>query len=239
MKIMIDDVKLHLLLEQKKEFIGKNVVWDSLLSAISFLVSVLLASYEDFLGIPGIIFKTIFVLLGVFFTAKSLKDIYDSKKNNYSYEDLLRDINKLNEIAHGHSIVLVKDTFRKFPNRFLVYDDKRWECLLFLKYKQNPDIESFIRNRISSELKIEPQDMDLSYLGQRIHEKYSESAKKNKVYCHRFYMASIRNYPEEMRKDSFQCDGKEYRWMTLDELEQDDNVRKKNSDILNYVKEMA
>lgn len=52
-------------------------------------------------------------------------------------------------------------------------------------------------------------------------------------------MASIRNYPEEMRKDSFQCDGKEYSWMTLDELEQDDNVRKKNSDILNYVKEMA
>ena len=52
-------------------------------------------------------------------------------------------------------------------------------------------------------------------------------------------MASIRNYPEGMRKDSFQCDGKEYSWMTLDELEQDDNVRKKNSDILNYVKEMA
>ena len=236
---MIDDVKLNLLLEQKKEFIGKNVVWDSLLSAISFLVSVFLASYENFLGIPGIVLKTIFVLLGVIFTAKSLKDIYDSKKNNYSYEDLLRDIDKLNEMAHGHSIVLVKDTFRKFSNRFLVYDDKRWECLLFLNYKQNPDNESFIRNRISSELKIEPQDIDLSYLGQRIHEKYSESAKKNKVYCHRFYMASIRNYPEEMRKDSFQCDGKEYRWMTLDELEQDDNVRKKNSDILNYVKEMA
>ena len=236
---MIDDVKLNLLLEQKKEFIGKNVVWDSLLSAISFLVSVFLASYENFLGIPGIVLKTIFVLLGVIFTAKSLKDIYDSKKNNYSYEDLLRDIDKLNEMAHGHSIVLVKDTFRKFSNRFLVYDDKRWECLLFLNYKQNPDNESFIRNRISSELKIEPQNIDLSYLGQRIHEKYSESAKKNKVYCHRFYMASIRNYPEEMRKDSFQCDGKEYRWMTLDELEQDDNVRKKNSDILNYVKEMA
>ena len=87
-------------------------------------------------------------------------------------------------MAHGHSIVLVKDTFRKFSNRFLVYDDKRWECLLFLNYKQNSDNESFIRNRISSELKIEPQDIDLSYLGQRIHEKYSESAKKNKVYCH-------------------------------------------------------
>lgn len=31
MKILIDDVKLNLLLEQKKQFIGKTIVWDSVL----------------------------------------------------------------------------------------------------------------------------------------------------------------------------------------------------------------
>lgn len=36
MKILIDDVKLNLLLETKKSFIGKNVAWDSFLSAFHF-----------------------------------------------------------------------------------------------------------------------------------------------------------------------------------------------------------
>ena len=45
MKILLDDVKLTLLLEQKKQFIGTHIVWDSILSAASFLISVLLATY--------------------------------------------------------------------------------------------------------------------------------------------------------------------------------------------------
>ena len=62
-------------MEKKKQFIGKNVVWDSSLSAISFLLSVILATYEDFFGIPGIVLKTLFVILGLFFTGKSIVDI--------------------------------------------------------------------------------------------------------------------------------------------------------------------
>ena len=57
MKILLDDVKLNLLLEQKKQFIGKTVVWDSLLSAVSFLISVIWASYSDFFIISGIVIK--------------------------------------------------------------------------------------------------------------------------------------------------------------------------------------
>lgn len=125
MKILIDDIKLNLLLEQKKQFIGRKVAWDSVLSAFSFLISVLLASYSDFLGVSGTVFKTVFVLLGIGFSTKSVFDIVKSSKNNYNFEDLLKDINKLNEIAHSHSIVVIKDTFNKFPNRFLVYEDNR------------------------------------------------------------------------------------------------------------------
>lgn len=140
MKILIDDVKLNLLLETKKNFIGKNVAWDSFLSAFSFLISVLLASYRDFFGLPGIALKTVFVVLGVGFTFKSLADIHDSSKNNYSYSDLLSDINKLNEITHNHSIVIIKDTFNRYPNRLLVYDDTRWNCKFFLNYTERRKI---------------------------------------------------------------------------------------------------
>ena len=90
------------------------------------------------------------------------------------------DINKLNEIAHNHSIILIKDSFQKFPNRFLVYDDKRWGCKLFLNYKDNSNNEDFIKKHLSGDLKIELEDIKLSYLGQRIHEKYSEVQKSER-----------------------------------------------------------
>ena len=238
MKLLIDDVKLNLLLEQKKQFIGRKVAWDSILSAVSFLISVFLASYGDFLGISGTVFKTLFVVLGIGFTVKAIVDIVKSVRNNYCFEDLLKDINKLNEIAHSHSIVVIKDSFQKYPNRYLVYEDKRWGCEFFVNYKENPNNENFIKDHISCELKIDPMHIQLSFVAQKIHEKYSESAKENKVYSHKFYLASITEFPEFMKKDSFDCDGKTYYWRSIADLEQDKNVQKKNLDILNYVKEL-
>lgn len=238
MKILIDEIKLNLLLEQKKQFIGRKIAWDNILSALSFLVSVILASYDDFFGISGIIFKTVFVILGIVFSIKSIVDIVKNSKNNYSFEDLLEDINKLNEIAHSHSIVVIRDSFNKFPNRFLVYEDKRWNCEFFLNYKENPNNEEFIKNHISSELKIEKNNIKLIFVAQKIHEKFSESANENKVYSHKFYEATISEFPEDIKKNSFICDGKEYHWRSIAELEQDENVQKKNLDILNYVKEL-
>lgn len=45
--------------------IGRKVAWDSVLSSLSFLISVLLVLYSNFLGISGTVFKTVFVLLGI------------------------------------------------------------------------------------------------------------------------------------------------------------------------------
>ena len=239
MQILIDKDRLNLLLETKKSFIGKNVAWDSLFSAVSFLISVFFASYSYVFRIPGIVLKTVFVLLGIAFTIKSFIDIYDSKKNNYSYSDLLSDINKLNVITHNHSIVIIKDTFNDYSNRMLVYYDMRWDCKLFLNYKENPNNESFIKQHLSQELKIDLSNIELKYLGQKIHEKFSESSKENKTYCHKFYIASIKKFPKMMQQDAFECDSKKYFWMTTADLEQDDNVQKKNNDILQFIKELV
>ena len=40
-----------------------------------------------------------------------------------------------------------------------------------------------------------------------------------------------------MKKDVFEIDGRTYYWMSMSELESDQNVLKKNNDIINYVKE--
>lgn len=238
MKLLIDDVKLNLLLTQKKQYIGKAVVWDSVLSSVSLLISVWLATFRDYFGVPGTALKVFFAIVGVAFTIKAVLDVRKSQKDKYTYEDLLKDINKLNEITHNHSIAVIKDTYNEFSNRYLVYEDKKWDCDFFMNYKDNANNEEFIKSRLSSELKINKDDITLRYFGSDIREKFSETAKKNKLYNHKFYFAEIASFPEPMKSDTFEIDGKTYKWRCISDMEQDKKIQEKNMDILNVVKGM-
>lgn len=233
---MIEDKDLDLLLERKREYIGKSVAFDSILSALSFLVSVLLASYEDFLGIPGILLKCVFCVLGILFTFIVIWKIHKSKKNQYTHKDLLKDISDLNRVAHKHSIVVIRDTFNEYANRYLVYDDKKWNCKFFINYKDNINNESFVIEHLSRDLKTPTNSIKLDLVTEITHSKFSESHGKNKTYAHKFYSAVISDMPEHLKKDSFEIDGKKYYWLNMNDLESDEDVRKKNMDIVNEVK---
>ena len=237
MKILLDDVKLNLLLEQKKQFIGKTVVWDSVLSAVSFLISVILASYGDFFMVPGIVIKTVFVILGLFFTGKSIFDIYKSSKNSYTYEEIFKVINRLNEITHNDSIVAVKNTFDEFPNKFLMYYDTRWNAYLFLNFKDNTNNESFIISGVSNKLKIKKEDIKVSYIAQNVSEKRSESHHENRIYSHKLYLASVAGFPDVAKQNAFEIDGVQYCWMSISEMENDPRIMEVNADIVQFVKD--
>ena len=60
MRLLIDKTDLELLLEKKREYIGNKVTIDTIIAGISFLLSVFTATYEDILGIPGIVLKICF-----------------------------------------------------------------------------------------------------------------------------------------------------------------------------------
>lgn len=236
MKLSIENDKLEILLRDKQQYIGKKVALDSLMSAISLLVSVIFASYDNFGIILGKILKAIFFLLAVYFTFRTIKDAVNSRKQNYNFEALLMDIKELNEITHYHSITIIKDTFNEFPNRYLVYEDARWNCDLFFNTKDNTDNEEFIKSRLSSALKISKSDIELIYKTEDTHEKLSETAQKNKLYHHYFYYADLKNIPDNMKSDTFEIDGIVYKWRTIADMEQDEAIRKKNLDIVSIVK---
>ena len=239
MKLVIDDVKLNLLLEQKKKFIGKKVVWDSILSAVSFLISVILADYNVLFGTSGIAFKVFFLFVGCSFTAKAVYDTIKSIRNSYSYEDLLKDINALNEVTHNHSIVAVRDTFNEFANRFLVYDDAQWGCLLFINYRDNVNNGEHIKEHFSREMKIAPSMISVLSGTQLISEKVSGRDGKNKVYRHNLFLLTVSEFPEYMKNDTFECNGKTFHWMSIDKLENDKSAMEKNADIIRFVKDNA
>lgn len=137
---------------------------------------------------------------------------------------------------HRHSIVLIKDSFQELPSRRLVYEDSNWGCEFFLHYKDNAQNNDFIKDCIFAEFGIDKSNIKLYYVGSQVHEKYSESAKENRMYKHKFYVATIEQIPEFMKKDSFECNGKIYHWRTIAELEKDKNIQKKNMDIVKYAK---
>ena len=71
----------------------------------------------------------------------------------------------------------------------------------------------------------------------KIHEKLSQRDKINKMYCHKFYLADIKEFPQCAKDDTFTIGGKTYHWVTIEDLEADENAMAKNSDIISFVKE--
>lgn len=46
------------------------------------------------------------------------------------------------------------------------------------------------------------------------------------------------NYiPDKFKKDNFEVNGKHYYWMTIEEMEKDNNIKEKNLEVVDFVKE--
>lgn len=238
MSLLIDETELKLLLEQKRDCIRSRTEGiDTLFAGLSFTIPVLCAKYEDFMGVPGIVIQTVCAILGLMFTCRGTLMMYKSKKNHYSHTDLCEDICELNKVTHPFSIVAVKDTFNKFPNRFLLYYDERWKCKFFFSYKTNSDNnEDNIKKRLSNELKISSSSISTEYKAEEIYEKYSVSDQVSKTYAHKIYSAKISRFPDDLKHDEFEIDGKHFYWMTIQEMEQDERIKEVNMDVVDLVR---
>lgn len=238
MRLLIDKTDLELLLEKKREYIGNKVTIDTIIAGISFLLSVFTATYEDILGIPGIVLKTVFCIIGIGYVIKILHDIVIMCKDRYDHNTLANDIISLNKIQHNHSLVAIKDTYDTEAQRFLVYDDERWDCKLFPNYKTSEyDNEASVVEHISADLNIAKRNISCRYITSKVQEKYSVSHNENRIYNHRLYEVNIQKFPEIMKKDDFVMGGKHYYWMKVQEMEKDTRIMKVNMDVVDFIKE--
>ncbi len=240
MRLLVDDKDLQLLLEKKRDLIGNKVTIDMIIAGVSFMLSVITADYGVMLGVSGVIWKTIFFMIGVYYCAKIAKRIYQMWKNEYTHETLYNDIKKLDEIQHNHSLVIIKNTFEEDIDKYLVYFDERWECKLFLNYKtQVYNDEQNIINNVSNDLRINPELIHCNYIASKIQEKYSHSHKENRIYNHRLYEVKIDQFDDEMKKSDFKKYEKHYYWMKMEQMQNDSEIQKENLDVIDFVKEMG
>lgn len=133
-----------------------------------------------------------------------------------------------------HAILVVKNK----KNEYLQYYDERWNSYLFLNCKmQNKEDEEAILNNLETSFDIKKEEIQLFFVNQKVHKKFSESAKKEKEYEHYFYKVELLNPIDEMKQKEFRMNNKKYRWFSFDELLKDTRIQKVNSDIVGYIKE--
>ena len=63
--------------------------------------------------------------------------------------------------------------------------------------------------------------------------------KENRIYNHRLYEVRIDQFDNEMKKNDFKKDKKHYYWMTMDQMQNDSEIQKKNLDVIDFVKEVG
>lgn len=136
---------------------------------------------------------------------------------------------------HKHSIMIIRNK----EGEYLNYFDNRWNSYLFLNSKiyDYPE-ENTETKYIADKLNIAEKNIDISMIYEKIHTKYSESAKKNKEYHHYFYNVLIKQAPHFFTKKEFTINEIKYRWFSMKELQEDKRIQKVNSDIVEIVKEL-
>lgn len=136
---------------------------------------------------------------------------------------------------HKHSIMIIRNK----EGEYLNYFDNRWNSYLFLNSKiyDYPE-ENTETKYIADKLTIAEKIINISMIYEKIHTKYSESAKKNKEYHHYFYNVLIKPEPHFFTKKEFTINEIKYRWFSMKELQEDKRIQKVNSDIVEIVKEL-
>jgi len=136
-------------------------------------------------------------------------------------------------LERRHALIIIKNS----KNEYLQYYDERWESYLFLNCKIE---DQFDVDKIKLEVKekLNANVIQVSYVMDKIHTKFSESDKVNKEYRHYFFITSIEKIDEEMLNKEFTLNNTKFKWYSYEELLTDNRVQKVNSDIVAFIKEI-
>ncbi len=238
MTLLINKTDLKLLLEKKRDCIGRgNQGIDVLFAGLSFGLSIFCAEFHGIAYISGDTIRTVSILLAIGFCIRGIYMIIKDSKDKYGHNKLYDDIESLNQIQHNFSIVAVKDTFNKYSNRYLLYYDEGWDCKFFFSYKTVDNDEDNIKSRLSRELNIKENTISMQFKTETIQKKYSVKHKEERTYDHRLYYATISKYSDHIMEDEFEIDGKKFFWMTIQDMERDERIREVNSDVVSLIKD--
>ena len=127
-------------------------------------------------------------------------------------------------MIHNYSLIIIK-----YKNKYLLYDDQRWKCKLFINYKTvNKDNEQHLINFISKNLEIDISLISYKYITSKIQIKYSISHNEYKTYNHSLYLVTLSFLQTIIINNDFIIKNKHYYWMTMNMISNDKSIKEKN-----------
>ena len=102
----------------------------------------------------------------------------------------------------------------------------------FYKYRRNKYTHKVLMKEILNQ-----KEVKCRYITSKLQEKYSVSHRENRIYNHRLYELQVNRFSEQEMEKDFVVNGKHYYWMSIEEMEKDDNIRNKNLEVVDFVKE--
>lgn len=109
--------------------------------------------------------------------------------------------------------------------------------LVFLNYPtMNLENKKHIEERLRKELGLDG-DIEVIFRGSWSDDKFSSEHNEWRTYHHELYEVNIKQFPESETSDEFERNGKKYKWMTIDEMKQDQEIQEHNMDVVSRVRE--
>lgn len=237
----IDETQLKSLLEKRKRMIGRPKCsgMGEIISAISLMITLALSDFSHLSVIKPLYFKIIawsisaaILLYGLCSFIKSLIDVYSAEQ---MYSEIA-DIDP--SIEHPFDIVVIKNS--RESGKYLVFKSKRWGCWLFPNYhcldgtfskaKETKHLKECVKRDLGL-----PEEIEFTYIGNDISEKFSVGDKVRKKYNFHYFQAgsTVTDFDSQQ---TFRRNGRTYAWKTLDQMYSSRNIVKKNRDVLDYIR---
>lgn len=230
--MIINDTDLQSLLEKRASHIGQS--WKKVIPNIIGDLGLLLSAVQ----LEASPFKYGMILLGAIVLIFDARELWQAMKNNYTVKNLQEEIQALDLASHKYSLIAIKDTFRRYPNRFLVYYDKGWDCYFLPNYKtRSKENEKAIIESLSHELKVDEAQIAVKKIASYAYQKISAEDHLKKNYEHTLYLADIQEFPITDQEEEFTIDGKHFKWMTIEAMKQDKQMQEKNMDVIKMLKD--
>ncbi|SFG27387.1 hypothetical protein [Oribacterium sp. WCC10] len=221
------------MLEKKKDYIGTNYNCIGAIEEVLLIFSACTATYPEFI-IPSTILRFIISLVAAIHLVLFISDLI--RKPKYTKEDLVRDIEDLNMTERNSSIIAIQN--KKHPTKYLLYSDHGWGLKLFPNFTTVKDDMNNIKRRLSEEFEIDTDNIHVDHKTAQHEIKFSTEHNEERSYNYTLYTAQIDGLGHE-DEDSFVVAGKNYYWMTISEMLEDQTLKKHNEFVIAMVRDNA
>lgn len=222
MNLNISNDSLRQLLEEKRDFIGGDLI-----AYISLFITVFTSAINYYENIWALLFFSVLTLWSGLLCWKHAK-------HRYNHQKLYVDIQKLDLELHRFSLIAIRDSFNKYPNKFLLRYDEKWDCYLLPYFRTLETTDNIIQG-LEGMLKVSIDASSLTFKSRDTYLKYSPADERNKQYCHSFFYLSHLQFQKIHKQKEFTIEDNKFKWFTLDEMRNDKNIMSKNEDVVDIL----